>query len=442
MPRQKKKAAVDFRYDTGEARVPWAAVGESVKENEIAEMLRFLCPPAEGNKTRYETQFRRVRGELNKLAALGRPASKLSLGNQVKALEDRVAKMLGAKYAVFLTNATAGFEIGHRFGGLQPSDEVIVPAITFIATIAYPLSIGAKVVLADVDPKTINMDPKDVARKITRKTKVIMPVHIGGYPADMAPIMRLARKQDITVIEDAAHAFGGEYHGKKLGTIGHFGSFSFHEVKNVNALGEGGILVSNTAYGKDFAKARFLNINMARQIPLWLYDVTAIKGKGGYFASGNYSSTEMQAICLSGQIDRLKKIIAERRRAAAYLNRRLGKIEGIITPPMDDKQTKPTYHLYLLQIDPDKVGGDVQLLKKKLTARGVVQIPHFAPLYRFSIMRQLGYNTRAIARSCPAAEEAFRHRFTHLPLYDFNQEQLAYLADAVIESVQEIKKGR
>jgi perosamine synthetase len=101
---------------------------------------------------------------------------------------------------------------------LKPGDEVIAPAITFIATISYPLAIGAKVVLADIDPKTLNMDPEDVAKKVTKNTKVIVPVHIGGYPCDMDAIMDIAKKFDIVVLEDAAHAFGAVYKGKIIGT--------------------------------------------------------------------------------------------------------------------------------------------------------------------------------------------------------------------------------
>jgi len=350
--------------------------------------------------------------------------------------------MLKAKHAVFVTSWTTGAEIACKFAGLRPGDEVIAPAITFIATIAYPLSIGAKVVIADVDPRTLNLCPKDVERKITPRTKAIVPVHLGGYPVDMDPIMRLARKHDITVIEDAAHAFGGSYKGKMIGTIGHFGAFSFHEVKNVTALGEGGILVTNGKWGEDLRKARFLGLDPSVQIPNWLYDVKAFKGKSGYFASGNYSTTEIQALCLLSQIKRLSKVIARRKKAAEYMNRRLGKVEGIVTPLLGDDKIKSTYHLYLIQIDPDKVGGDIQVLKQKLDTRGVVQIQHYAPLYKFSIMKQLGYDTDAIEATCPVAEEAFRHRFTHLPLYDLNAEQLKYMADAVIESVQEMKQGR
>ncbi|HEX2998736.1 MAG TPA: DegT/DnrJ/EryC1/StrS family aminotransferase, partial [Armatimonadota bacterium] len=367
---------------------------------------------------------------------------KLTLGNQVQKLEAEVAGFLGAKYATFLTNATAGFELAEKYVNLQPGDEVIAPAITFIATISYPLSVGAKVVLADVDPRTLNMDPEDVRRKITPKTKVILPVHLGGYPVDMDPIMALAAERDITVIEDAAHAFGASYKGKMAGTIGHFGAFSFHEVKNITSLGEGGILCTNLDFGAEFGKARFLGLDPSHQVPTWLYDVTALQGKRGSFVPGNYSTTEIQAVCLLSQMQRIKNIIAKREEAARYLNRRFAEVPGIIPAPLSDDQIKTTYHLYLLQIDPQVVGADVQQLKQKLSERGVVQIPHFAPLYKFSILRQLGYDTEAMQASCPVAEEAYNHRFTHLPLYDFTKEQLAYLADAVIDSVEALRAGR
>jgi dTDP-4-amino-4,6-dideoxygalactose transaminase len=227
-----------------------------------------------------------------------------------------------------------------------------------------------------------------------------------------------------------------------LGTIGHFGAFSFHEVKNVTSLGEGGILVTNAPCGADFAKSRFLGLDLSRRIPDWLYDVVALRGRQGWFAAGNHSATEIQALGLSAQLKRMPGIIAERKRAEEHLTRRLGKVEGLGTPPSDSRSIHGTHHLYCLQIDPATVGGDVQVLKKKLTDRGVVNIPHFAPLYHFRIMRQLGYDTAAIARTCPVAEDAFLHRFTHLPLYRFSESDVDYMADAVIGAVQEMKEGR
>jgi dTDP-4-amino-4,6-dideoxygalactose transaminase len=342
---------------------------------------------------------------------------------------------------VLLTNATAGFEIAYKMAGLRPGDEVIVPAITFIATILYPLSIGAKVVLADLDPRTVNLDPADVARKITPQTRMIVPVHVGGWPVEMAPILRLARQHNLVVLEDAAHAFGAWYRGRRVGTIGHFGAYSFHEVKNINSYGEGGVLVTNTKYGQHFAKARFVGLDLAQKIPHWLYDVTTVPGMRGPFVAGNHSATELQAVGLLSQMRRVDRIIAARRRAAETLNRRFAKVPGILGTPMDHGQTKGTHHLYLLQIDPGLVGANIEDLKRKLAERGVTQIAHFAPLYKFQVMKQLGYDTAAIQASCPRCEDLFANRFTHLPIYGLSPAQIKYLGDAVIESVAELRRG-
>jgi len=434
-----KKSVSDFRYNSGEARVPWSAIGESVKTDDIAEILKFLVRPAVGKEEAYNQQFEQLAAELRRLVEVGQFAGKLTLGNQVAGLEQRIGEFLGTRYTSFLTNCTAGFEIVYKYAGLKPGDEVIAPAITFIATIAYPLSIGAKVILADVDPRTLNMNPADVARKITPRTKVIVPVHLGGYPCDMDAIMKLANERGITVLEDAAHAFGSSYKGRMCGSVGHFGAFSFHEVKNVTSLGEGGILCTNDPFGEQFGKARFLGLDFTRQVPTWLYDVTAVEGKAGLFAAGNYSTTEIQAVGLAAQVGRLPQIIAKRRHAAEYLNQRLANVDGLITPLLDDAQIKSSHHLYLLQVVPEKLGGDVQVLKQKLAERGLVQIPHFAPLYKLHIMKQMGYDVRAIQASCPVAEEGFNHRFTHLPLYDYTLEQLSYMADAIIDAARSIR---
>jgi len=437
---EKKKEKSDFRYSTGEAKVPWAAIGENVNADDISEIIKFLIPGGD-DKVAYDEQLLKVEEEVKKLKEKGSYATKLSLGNKVKELEEEVKKLLKVKYACFVTNATAGFEIGLKFCGLKPGDEVIAPAITFLSTIQYPLEIGAKVVLADVDPGTINIDPEDVAKKITKNTKVIIPVYIGGYPPEMNSIMKLAKENNISVVEDAAHAFGGWYQGKASGAIGDFGSYSFHEVKNVNSLGEGGIVVTNSDFGEDFPKSRFGGFDIAHPIEKWLYDVVALKGKGEHYSvAGNHSSTEVQALVLLNQIKRIKQIIEVRRKNAEYLNRRFEGVKGIIPSPLDTDEIKGTYHLYLFQLNPDKLNGDIQDFKKRLTEKGVTQIPHFAPLYRFSYMKQLGYDTEAMKKTCPNAEEVFLHRFTHLPLYPLTEEQLKYMADAVVETVEKMRR--
>lgn len=432
--------ATDFRYNTRATKVPWAAVGENYNVHDLMEIIRFLM---QGNGPEYDAALEAVWQQVKKLDELATPPGKLSLGSKVEEAEAACNAYLGTTSSTFVTNATAGFEIAYKYANLQPGDEVIVPAITFVATMAYPLAVGAKLVFADVDPKTINMDPADVARKITPKTKMIVPVHIGGYPVDMQPIMELAKAYDILVLEDAAHAFGALYKGQKVGTIGDFAAFSMHEVKNITSFGEGGILTTTiTGIENELKRARFLGLDFSCPIKDWLYNITPIQGKYAPFVPGNASTTEIQGLGLTLQISRNEQIIAERAAAAAYLNSRFAENDAIIAQDLGDDQTKPTFHLYLLQIDPEKAGGDIQVLKKKLEARGVTQIAHFGPLYRFKIVQDMGYDSDEIAKTCPVCEEVFYKRFTHLPLYGLSQEQLAYMADAVLESVAEMQAGK
>ncbi len=434
------KQTSDFRYNTGATKVPWAAVGENYNVHDLMEIIRFLM---QGEGKEYDQALEAVWEQVKKLEPLATPPGKLSLGSQVEKAEAACNEYLGIDTSTFVTNATAGFEIAYKYANLKAGDEVIVPAITFVATMAYPLAIGCKLVFADVDPRTINMDPADVARKITDKTKMIVPVHIGGYPVDLDPIMELARKHDILVLEDAAHGFGAMYKGKKLGTIGDFAAFSMHEVKNITSFGEGGILTTTVpGFGPDMKRARFLGLDFSCPIKDWLYNITPIPGKEGPFMAGNSSTTEIQGLGLALQVARNEEIIATRRQAAEYLTGRFAENDAIIPQLLDTEDIKPSYHMYLLQIDPAKAGGDIQVLKKKLEEKGVTQIAHFGPLYRFKVVQDMGYNSDEIAKTCPNCEEVFYKKFTHLPLYGLSQEQLEYMADAVLESVKEMQEGR
>lgn len=437
---KEKKSPGDFRYNTGDTRVPWAAVGENYGADDILEIIKFLM---QGNGDDYDTGIKLIADQLKALSAISSPPGKLSLASKVEEAEDEVDKYLGISDSLFVTNATAGFEIAYKYCNVGPGDEVIVPAITFIATMAYPLSVGAKIIFADVDPITLNIDPVDVAHKITSRTKVIVPVHIGGYPADMDPILKLAKEYDITVLEDAAHAFGAIYKGKKIGTLSDFTSFSFHEVKNITSFGEGGILTTTIdSFRNEMKRSRFLGLNTTKKIKNWLYDITAIPGKYGPFVAGNSSTTEIQGLGLSLQIKRYDRIIAERTEAVKYMNGRLSQNSAIIPQPLGGENIKPTFHLYMIQIDPLKAGGDIQILKSKLEKKGVTNIPHFGPLYRFDILRSIGgYDEEEIAVSCPVCEEVFYHRFTHLPIYGLTREQLDYMADMILESVLEMQRG-
>jgi len=439
----RKNAHMDFRYDSGPAKVPWGAVGEYYRPGDVAEFVRFLLPARRGCEAGHRQLMARLAADLERLGEVSTPAAKLSLGGKVREAEAKAAKFFGVKYACFQNNWTAGMEVAYKLAGLKPGDEVIVPPLTFIASVAYPLSIGAKVVFADVDPRTVNLDPKDVARKVSARTRAIMPVHIGGHPVDMDPLMEIAGRNGICVIEDAAHGMGAKYKGRYLGTIGHFGGFSLHEVKNINALGEGGLLVSNHELGAQFSRGRFLGLDFSRRIPNWLYDVAPLYDRYGKpHVPGNSSATEIQAVGFLVHLARLKRILAARKKNAQYLRKRFAGEKAIRLPPADTAETFGSHHLFLLAIDPEEAGGDVQILRRKLKEKGVTEIPHFGPLYKFQMLRELGYDGMKLALSCPVAEEMFNRRFTHLPVYGLSPEQLEYMADAVLESIGEMRAGR
>ena len=436
-----EKKASDFRYNTGETRVPWAAVGENYNKDDVMAFIKFLMV---GEGKDYDAAVEAVAEKIAELDKVSEPPAKLSLDKEVTKAEDMINEFLHTEGSTFLTNCTAGFEIAGKWCGLKAGDEVIVPAITFIATMAYPLSIGCKLVFADVD-EHLNMDPEDVARKITPNTKAIYPVHMGGYPVDLDPILKLAKENNITVIEDAAHGFGGWYKGKALGTIGDFGAFSFHEVKNITSFGEGGILCTNhKEFITDMKRCRFLCTDFSQHIDKWLYDVTPATGKDGIkFMGNNFSTTEIQGLGLQLQLKRIDEIIAKRREAAEYLNKRLSVCDALTVQDLGNDEIKPTFHLYCLQLDPEKAGGqDIQVLKAKLAQKGVTEIAHFGPLYRYQIIKDFGYDQAAIAATCPHCEEVFYKRYTHFPLYGLTQEQLEIMADSILEAVEEMKAGK
>jgi perosamine synthetase len=430
----------DFRYNTGDARVPWDAVAVKPDKDLVLDVIRFLVGPG-ADAAAYANALAEVEAAVANLAAAGAPATKLTLGSHVQQAEAFARDYLDVKHACFLVNWTAGYDIALDMAGVGPGDEVIIPAITFIATATPVMRKGARVVFADVDPTTINLDPADVARKISSKTKAIVPVHIGGYPVDMDPVMALAKQHNLVVIEDAAHGFGGSYKGKKLGTIGDFGAYSFHEVKNITSLGEGGLLVSNDDLGEQFAMARFCGFDTAIPAPeTWLYNISPIRSKSGCFPASNYSVTEIQAVALLRLMKQNDAITAARRAVAQRLHDALRDLDGVIPAPMGGDDIQPTFHLFLLRVDPNVIQGGIQALKQGLVEAGITQIPHFCPLYHYDIFNQFGYDQKAAAQSCPNAEQAFFHEYTHLPLYGLPQDAVENMAGAVTDIATRLRR--
>ena len=200
------------------------------------------------------------------------------------------------------------------------------------------------------------------------------------------------------------------------------------------------MLTKHAKCGEQLGGARFLGLDFSRKIKDWLYDISPLETLNGDIAvAGNHSACELNAVGLLLQMQRLDAIIAERRRAAEYMNSVLSQEPGILVEKADTADTYGTHHLYLLRIDPEVCNGDIQELSERLKAKGLTNITHFGPMYRFRIMKELGYDEEAIAATCPVTERMFYKSYTHLPLYPLTAEQLEYQAKAVVEAVREMK---
>jgi len=242
------------------------------------------------------------------------------LGPKITELNDKFARYCDTKYGAAVANGTVSMELALKAWGIGPGDEVIIPAATFIATATAPHHVGATVVYVDIDPKTCNIDPQKVAEAVTDKTRAIIPVHIGGHPCDMDPLMDTARKHDIKVLEDAAQAHGAVYKGRKTGSLGDAGSFSFQQSKNMQS-GEGGIIVSND---KEFIDLIHYSLGKFGRGIREKYS-----GHIHYRFGWNACYTEIQAALALAQLERLEQQTVKRAKNAQNLYALLEGIDGI-----------------------------------------------------------------------------------------------------------------
>ncbi len=263
----------------------------------------------------------------------------------VARFEQAFAAYCGVEHAVCLVNGTQALRVALLAAGVGQGDEVIVPPYTFIATATAVLEAGAIPVFVDIDAATFNLDPARVAEAITPRTRAIIPVHFGGVAAAMDRLLELAARHNLIVIEDACHAQGAEWQGRKLGTIGHLGCFSCQSSKNLNA-GEGGIIV--TADATLAAAARSLS-NCGRVEGGAWYEHAAL--------GGNLRMTEMQGALLLSQLSRLEDQTARRDANARYLDSLLTNVPGITPQRRPDQQTRGAYHLYLFRYFANGFGG-------------------------------------------------------------------------------------
>lgn len=256
-------------------------------------------------------------------------------------LERQFADMHGAKHAITVVNGTIGITIALQAAGVQPGDEVILPAYTFIATASSALIFGAIPVIVDVEPHTLLIDPDKVEAAITPKTKAIIAVHLAGASADMTRLKEIANRHGLRLIEDSAQGVGAEWDGRRVGAIGDLGTFSFQSGKNVTA-GEGGIILTND---DELAAKAWSLVNVGR-----------IK-QGGWYqheaVGWNLRMTEFQAAVLLGQLSRFEAQFVLRERNAKLLNELLAPIAGIVTVKRDPRINRHAQHLHLLFLKPE-----------------------------------------------------------------------------------------
>jgi dTDP-4-amino-4,6-dideoxygalactose transaminase len=324
-------------------------------------------------------------------------------GGEVALFEKEFAAFCGSKYALSCVNGSVALRLALIACGVKPGDEVLVPPYTFIATASIVLEANCVPVFVDIDPRTYNMDASKIEAAITSRTKAIIPVHFAGQACEMDQILLIAIKHGLRVIEDACHGHGAEYKGRKLGSIGDAGCFSFQSSKNLSS-GEGGMIITN-----DDDLYQMMNS---------LRNVGRVEGGAWYehhFAGCNYRITQLQVALLSNQLKRLGEQTVTRHRNGSYLNGILSKIDGITPLSRGLGETIHSYHIYIFKYDQSKFNGLSKVeFARMLAAEGVPCFMGYPePLYKQPLFQNRNFMCYAIPEGvdyskvqCPVAEKA------------------------------------
>jgi len=390
-------------------------------------------------KAKFELEFSHgsTYGEEENAAVLEvMKANAPSCGAKVQQFEHEFAAYCGTEYGLAVSSATAGLHLALIAAGVQAGDEVITTPISWISTANAAAALGAKVVFADVNPHTLNLDPESVARKITDRTKVILPVHLYGQCCDMDALNALARPRGIVVVEDAAHAPGAEYKGRKAGSLGDIAVFSFHQQKNMVTLGEGGMITTQS-------KAFFESMLSYRSLCCRTYDP-----KGKYlpidekvYPMGkrywhlefdgigfNYRMTEIQAAVGLVQLRKLDSLNARRIDIAKKYTDGLRGINGLRLPDVPP-HIKHVYHVYLLLLEPGFGISKEDFMWDLYTGKQIKVWSHYKPIHLTQIYRSLGHGEG----ECPVAEERFE-RYVSIPIHPrLTEESIQYVINSIRE---------
>ena len=328
----------------------------------------------------------------------------ITQGPKVKEFEKAIANYCGAKYAVAVSSGTAALHAAYTIAGIKQGDEVITTPLTFAATANTAIYCGGKPVFADIKKDTLNIDPKEIEKKITKKTKAIVPVDFAGQPADYSEIKKIAKKHNLLIIEDASHALGAEYKGKKVGSISDMTILSFHPVKHVTT-GEGGMVLTNNR--KFYEKLKlFRNHGMIKKPEKggWYYEIEDL----GY----NYKITDFQCALGISQLKKLDKFIKLRREIVAKYNKAFRDIKEIVTP-IEKNYLKSAWHIYPIQLVLEKLKVGRKKVFEELMKKGLGVQVHYIPLHLQPFYKKK-FNYKK--GDFPVAEKYYERAIT-LPLF-------------------------
>ncbi|PLX85974.1 MAG: erythromycin biosynthesis sensory transduction protein eryC1 [Desulfuromonas sp.] len=350
-------------------------------------------------------QYQQLKGEIDAGIAEVLESTAFILGPNVKALEEEVAAYCGVKHAIGVSSGTDALHLALRAAGIGEGDEVITTAFTFIATAEAISYVGATPVFVDIDPKSFNIDVGAIEAAITERTKAILPVHLFGQPADLAPIRDLGQKHGVLIVEDCAQSFGADYQGKMTGAWGALGCFSFFPSKNLGCYGDGGMIITDDdCLAKDVLVLR--NHGSKER-----YHHNVI----GY----NSRLDEMQAVVLRAKLKRIDTYNANRRRAAHHYTARL-KAMGV-TPPFEDGLGTHVYHQYTL------LSESRERIQKALTEAGIAS----AIYYPIPLHRQDVYAEQFASVELPVTE-AVAQKVLSLPIFpELTEAQVDQVCDVI-----------
>jgi len=330
----------------------------------------------------------------------------LTNGPTVARFEEAFAAQVGARFAVALSSGTAALHGAVTVAGLGPGDEVILSPLTFLASANCLLYCGAVPVFADIDPATLNLDPERVEAAFSSRTKAILPVHFAGLPCPMDRLQSLARARGLRVIEDAAHALGAEWRGRRIGAISDLTTFSFHPVKHITT-GEGGMVTTNEPRLAE-ALRRFRNHGIERQVRdrpgTWRQDMVDF----GF----NYRLTDIQSALGLSQLRRLDAGLARREAVAAQYQAAFEAMPELLPAPTQPG-TRHAWHIYPLRLRAERLRADRETVFRALRAENIGVSVHYLPVHLHPYYRER-FNT--VRGMCPAAEDA-ADRLLTLPLF-------------------------